>query len=69
MLGNLAAQGAALNHAEADVLYPITAQPNGRPTPGSAEMSMSSATHTYLRAGILIDGFGKRGLSSSSIVA
>jgi hypothetical protein len=38
MLGNLAARAAALSHAEADVLYPVTAQPNGRPTPGSADV-------------------------------
>jgi hypothetical protein len=36
MLGNLDARAAALSHAEADVLCPVIAQPNGRPTPGSA---------------------------------
>jgi len=34
MFGNLAAQVAALSHAEADILCPVTAQPNGRLTSG-----------------------------------
>ena len=54
LLGSLAALATALNHAEADVLCPVTAQPNGRLTSGSAELRALTARIFMRRAGMLI---------------